>query len=140
MKEKIILSFIAIALGLFVAGGAFYIYQSAKTVKEPIKQQIQKIQPTKTPQSSNFLIIEKPKDEELFNKRIITVTGKTIPNSVVIVSTAASDQVVKPTANGDFTLTQNINDGVNVINITAIFPNGEEQSILRTVTSTTEEF
>lgn len=142
-KEKVILSFVAIILGLFVAGGAFYIYQMTRTVNEPQKNQTlgtTSVQPTHSAASSNYLIVQEPQDEEVFSKRTITVSGKTMPDATVILSTDSSDQVVKPSANGDFSLTQSIDDGVNLLHVTAIFKNGEEQSVNKVVTSTTEDF
>ena len=141
-KEKIFLSVIAVILGLIVAGGAFYIYQMTRTVNEPEKTQTRLTtnQPTSAPESSTFLIVNNPEDEEVFNKRVISVSGKTTPGSLIIVATESSDEVVKPTTNGDFTLTHTLEDGVNVLTVTAVFQNGTEKHVTKTVTSTTEEF
>jgi hypothetical protein len=141
-KEKIVFSIIAILLGLLVAGGAFYIYQVTRTINEPnaIKNTIVEKRPTPVPQNSNFLVIQEPKDEQVFTKRILNITGKTAPDATIIVSTQSLDQVVEPSKNGDFSLTLTLDDGVNILKTTAIFNNGEEKSITRTVTSTTEDF
>jgi hypothetical protein len=141
-KEKIILSFIAIILGLFVAGGAFYIYQMTRTVDGPTTSKKNNIaQPTKAVlNETNFVIIESPKDEEVFAKRNITISGKTTPETLVIVSTQGSDQIVTSNTKGNFTLTYTLEEGVNILQVTAVFANGEEQKVTRTVTSTTEEF
>lgn len=140
-KEKIVLSIIAILLGLFVAGGAFYIYQLTRSINEPTATQpIPTTRPTPIPKNSNFLILEDPKDEQIFSKRIINITGKTPPDATIIVSTQSTDQVVAPSKNGDFTLTHTLENGVNILKVTSIFQNGEEQSVTRAVTSTTEEF
>jgi hypothetical protein len=142
MKEKIILSIIAAFLGLLVAGGAFYIYQMTRSFDEPKTNiaETKQAQPTTTAQSSHFLLVENPKDEEVTDKRTITVSGKTTPGATIVVSTESSDQVVKPSASGDFTLTHTIDDGIGIVHITAIFENGEEQTVTRTVSYTTEEF
>ncbi len=141
-KEKIVLSFIAIILGLFVAGGAFYIYQMTRTISEEkpstVNESVKPTQPVSN--NPNFLIIEDPKNEEVFNKKIITIKGKTLSDATVIVSTQGSDQVVTPNTKGEFTLTHTLEDGINLLHVTAIFKNGEEQKVTRTVTSTTEEF
>lgn len=142
-KEKIVLSIIGIILGLSVAGGAFYIYQMTRTVDEPVvtpklNPALQK--PSPAPEKNNFLIINEPKDEQVFNKRIINIFGKTLPESTVIISTQSVDQVINPSPKGDFSLTATLEDGINIIKITAIFPNGEEVSETRTVTSTTNDF
>lgn len=141
-KEKLFLSIIAAILGLVVAGGAFYIYQLTSTVDESKKPNNTIISPaiTNTPASSNFLVVNNPKDEEVFTKKIITISGKTNTDALILVSSEDSDQVVKPATNGDFSLTETVGDGTNLLKITAIFKNGEEQTTTRIVTSTTEEF
>lgn len=139
--ERIILSLIAIFVGLLVAGGAFYIYQMTKQIPEDKADTITiKSHPTPTPRSTNFLSIDSPKDESLATSKTVTISGKTVPNSTIIVSTESSDEVVKPASTGSFSLTQTIDNDVNVISITAIFPDGTEQTVTRTVSYTTEEF
>jgi hypothetical protein len=142
MKEKIILSVVAAFLGLLVAGGAFYIYQMTRTVDEPQEKIVMgaKRAPTQAPANANFIVIEKPEDEYVSDKRTVTISGKTSPGSTIIVSSETADQVVKPSDNGDFSLTQTIEDGVNLVQITAVFSNGEEKTVVKTITATTEEF
>src|SRR5664279_6209267 len=98
-KERVVLSFIAILIGLIAAGVVFYFYQMTKTVPPQKDNPIAiapKTTPTPTPDSSNFLSIETPQDEQVFSKRVITVTGKTTKNSTIIVSTEDGDDVVSP--------------------------------------------
>ncbi len=141
--EKIILSFVAVVIGLIAAGVAFYLYQMTKTIP-PSKDQVISVQtqitPSPTPDTQNFLTVENPKDESVTNTKTITIQGKTAPKATIIISTENSDQVVKAAANGDFTLTITTGNGTNVIQITAIFANGEEKKITRTVTYSTESF
>jgi hypothetical protein len=141
-SERIILSFVAIIVGLVVAGIAFYFYQMTRTVQEPATQQATgaKNPPTPTPDKNLFLSVQNPKNEEVVSKKIITVAGKTTPTATIVVSSEIEDKVVKPAKNGDFTLTQTIGDGANLIQITAIFPSGVEKSVYRTVTYSTESF
>ena len=140
-KEKLVLSVIAIILGLFVAGGAFYIYQMTRVIEEPIRSKTIPTQsPTSIPDSATLLILNEPKDEEVFNKRIINVKGKTVKGATVLVSTANIDQAITPSANGDFNLTMTIEDGVNILKVTAFFYDGTEKTLTRTVSSTTEDF
>ena len=141
--ERIVLSFVAILVGLLAAGVAFYLYQMTKTVPASKSQPIaigSQITPTPTPDSGNFLSVDTPKDEDVSTTQTVTISGKTAKDASLIVSTADSDQVVKPAANGSFTLTMNIGDGTSLIHITAVFANGEEKSVTRTVTYSTEKF
>ncbi len=141
--EKVILSLVAVIVGLIAAGVAFYLYQMTKTVplakNQPLTVKTQ-ITPTPTPNNENFLTVENPKDESVVNTKTITITGKTSPKATIIVSTETSDQVVVPASNGDFTLSDTISDGTNMIQITAVFPDGEEKKVIRTVTYSTENF
>lgn len=141
--EKIILSFVAVFVGLIAAGIAFYFYQSTKTPEQPQPEQLgtqTKITPTTIPVDTNLLTIDSPKDEEVVNKKLITVSGKTAKDAVVTVSTEESDQVVKPAENGEFTMTQTIPEGTTVLQITALFPDGKEKIVTKTVTYSTENF
>ncbi|MCL5432935.1 MAG: hypothetical protein M1524_02355 [Patescibacteria group bacterium] len=138
--EKIVLSFIAVAVGIIAAGIGFYLYQSTKTVKVTKTVSVTPTQSAPTEKPTNYLTVDSPKDEEVVDKKTITVSGKTMPNAVVIVSTLISDIVVQPTQNGNFTTTATIQEDQNPIEITSIMPNGEETTIKRTVTYSIENF
>ena len=141
--EKVILSFVAVFVGLLAAGVAFYLYQSTQIItttpeKQTLAEKTQ--QPSPTPSDDNVLTIQSPADEAVFDQEVISIKGTTDPNAIITVSTAESDQVVKPAANGDFSLTQTIPDGTSIIQIVAIYPDGTEQKEIRTVTYSTESF
>lgn len=140
-SERIILSLIAIFIGLLVAGGAFYIYQMTKQIPQDKTNSITiKAHATPTPSSNGYLIIDTPKDESLTDRKTITISGKTVIGSTIVVSTENGDQVVKPTTTGSFSVTQTIDIGTNIIAIKAIFPDGNEKSVERKVSYTTEDF
>ncbi len=141
--EKIILSFVAVLFGLIAAGVAFYYYQSTKSPKiaqNPPTISQAPLQPSPTPIDTNILTIESPKEEEVVTKKLITISGKTVKGAIVTVSTEDSDQVVKPADNGEFTLTQTIPDGTTQLQFHALFPDGAEKKVTRTVTYSTESF
>lgn len=138
--EKVILSFIAVLIGLVVAGGAFYFYEFSKTPPTPKIKTISIASPSPTPKPSIFLNLDSPKDEEVVNKKVITISGKTIRDAIVSIITENSQDVITPALNGDFSTTLTIGDGQNLIEVTAFSQNGETAKILRTVTFSTEEF
>lgn len=142
--EKVILSFVAVFVGLVAAGVAFYFYQTTKVIPSSNQQKTVAIksEATVAPTSPNINVftIESPKDEEVFTKKVITIKGKSVKGATITVSTADSDQVVQPADNGDFTLTQTIPDGTSLIQLTAIFPDGSQKIINKTVTFSTENF
>lgn len=138
--EKIVISFIAVLIGIFVAGIAFYLYQSTKTIPDSQTKTITVTPPTPTQSASIFLSIDKPVDEEVVNTKTITVSGKTSPEATIIISTDTTDQVITPARNGNFSATITIGDDQNHIEIMAVAPNGDETRITRTVTYSTESF
>ena len=139
-KEKLILSFIATAFGLLVAGLAFYVFQATKTITHINTKTISFASPAPTTAPSVFLTVDRPKDEEVVNSKILTVSGRSTNNAVVIIITGSSDDVITPSKSGDFSTTVNLSDDQNVLEIISIAPNGESIRIKKTVTYSQEEF
>ncbi len=139
-KEKLILSFVAVLFGLFAAGTAFYLFQSTKIVTPTNSKTIIIASPTPPPPPAIFLTVDRPKDEEVVKSKILVISGKTSSNAVVSVITDSSEDVITPTANGDFSTTVTIGDNQNIIQIISIAPNGESVTIKKTVTYSQEEF
>lgn len=141
--ERVILSFVAVIVGLVAAGVAFYLYQMTRIVPDEKNKPVvlsQQTTASPTPDAAGLLTIDSPKEEEVFDKKMITVSGKTSPDATVVVSSEEGDQAVKPASNGNFTLTQAIPTGTTLLHITAIFPSGSEKTITRTVSFSTENF
>lgn len=139
--ERVILSIIAILVGLLVAGGAFYLYQLTRQLPQDKTKAITlKTKPTPTPNANNYLVVDSPQEGEVFATKTITISGKTFPNATLVITTDTNDQVVKPTSTGDFSVTSTIGDDSTIIHIVAIFPNGEQKTLTRTVSYTTEDF
>lgn len=138
--EKLILSFIATLLGLLVAGVAFYAYQATKTITPNNTKTISFVSPTSAPAPSVFLTVDRPKDEEVVNSKVLIVSGKTASNAVVIIITDSIDDVIDPSLASDFSTTVNLSEGQNVLEIISIAPNGESIRIKKTVTYSQEEF
>jgi hypothetical protein len=139
-KEKLILFSVAVLFGLLVAGLAFYLYQTTKVVPESNTKIISFTSPTPTGLPSISLTLDRPKDEEVVNSKVLIVSGKTASNAVVAVITDSSEDVITPSANGDFSTTVNLDNDQNILEVTAIAPNGESTTIKRTVTYSQEEF
>lgn len=141
--EKVVLSFVAVLIGLIAAGIAFYLYQATKTIPNSTTKPIEIAQsPTPEPLSdeAHLLRIDSPQQEAVFDKRQVNVSGQTVKNTTIIVSTEDSDEVVEPAENGDFNLTITIPSGTSIMQITAVFPDGTEKKETRTVTFSTEDF
>lgn len=139
-KEKIILSFIAALIGIAVAIAAFFIYQSTKKVDPSEIKKINIESPTPTPNSTIFITVERPKDEEVTDERIITISGKTVPDAKIVVLTQSNEEAAVAASNGDFSTEITLDDGDNIIEISAIAGNGEIAKTKLTVTYSTETF
>ena len=138
--EKLVLSFIATLFGLLAAGIAFYFFQATKIVAPSNTKVISFASPTPTPAPSIFLTLDRPKDEEVVTSKILIISGKTNSNAAVVVMTDSFEDVITPSNNGDFSTTVSIDDGQNIVEVTAIAPNGESTTVKKTVTYSQEEF
>ena len=137
-KEKVVIFFIAVTIGLIFAGVAFYFYQSTKTI--PQAKQKATATPTPTPPAAVYLSITEPADETVTDKQIITVSGQTITDGTITILTKANQRVIKPTLTGTFSTTVNLDDGENLIKVIVLGADGQIQETDRTVTLSTESF
>ena len=140
MRERIIIIFVAIAIGLVVTTLVFFLYQQTKNIPQKAAVGTALNEPTPTPSSSQFLVIEAPGDESISDRRSIEVKGKTNPGSTIIVSTNQQDVIASPTADGAFTVSITIDTGSNKIVTRSIAEDGQEAQDTRVVTYSTEDF
>lgn len=139
-KEKIILLFIAVIIGLLIALGSFFFYQYTKQVKPTEIKEIKIQNPSPAPQSSVFLSIDQPNDESVTDNRIVHVNGKTVPNAKIVILTQGNEEAAIPTADGSFSTDITIESGENIIQVIAVAPDGEIVSAKRIVTYSTDSF
>lgn len=139
MKERIVIVFIAVALGLFVTTIGFLLYQQTKVLPKGtginpgvVKQQEEK--------SGLYLSIEKPENETLTETRTVVITGKTNPENTITVSTNQEDIVTTPAKDGSFSISIAIDTGVNKLITRAISPTGEVKIDTRVITFSQEDF
>jgi hypothetical protein len=137
--ERIVLSVIAILIGLFVAGVVFYFFQMAST--KPAKKKQTSTLPSPTPETKVPRIsISSPEDEILVDTKSVKLEGKAPIGTTVVISMENGQNVVVPDSQGNFSDTVSLADGVNLIHITAVSPNGKSESIIRTISYSTETF
>ncbi len=138
--ERVVLSVVAIFIGLLVAGVAFFIYQSTRSLNPSKIPTITIANPTPTPALDIYLTVDSPADESVQSTKSLTITGRTTPGATLIVTSDATDQVVTPATNGNYSVTTTLSSGENVISLTAISPSGEEVQKSITITYSTENF
>lgn len=141
MKERLIIIIVAIIAGLFITSAGFFIYQSTKKGNDtPLAQKTPV--PTIEGQKNTglFVQVSEPKDESLVNKRTLEMKGSTNPQNLIVVSTNLEDVEVKPSSEGKFSISIDIDAGANIVTTRAIAPDGSSVEDVRTVTYSTEEF
>src|SRR5438034_3357215 len=140
--EKVVLSFVAVLIGLLVAGAAFYFYESTRVISPASKHLATKTSqsPTQVPESNtpSVLAIDSPSDESVVTNKTLTVKGKTQPNATIEVTTPVDDEVTTASSAGDFSTSATLDDGTNQVSVTAIDANGQDETKILTVTYYTE--
>jgi hypothetical protein len=139
-QERVVLSFIMVFIGLLVAGALFYFYQSTKNASSSNIGITKHASPTPTPKPKTYLSLSKPSDEAVMTSKTLEINGKTNPEATVIIITAADQEVLQPSSQGNFSTTITLDNGQNLIKIYSIMPDGETISLDRTVTYSTENF
>lgn len=141
MKERLIIVFVAVAIGLIVTTAAFFIYQSTKSInKESATKNKAKINTVGRTNGKLYLTIDEPKDEAVFSTRTIQLKGRTNAENTLIVSSNQEDVVASPTDDGTYAITLNIDVGTNKIIVKAVAPDGSEIEETKVVSFSTEEF
>jgi len=77
-------------------------------------------------QSGLPLVVTEPDDGAEINGNTITVNGQTVPEATVIIN----DQTAKADESGRFSITINLDQGLNAIDVIAVDDNGNEGEIL----------
>jgi hypothetical protein len=139
-QERVILSFVAVLIGLLAAGIAFYFYQSTRTVSSSNQITINAPTPTPTPRPTVYIALNAPGDEIVVDNKTLVVNGKTNPNATMIIYTDSGQEIIQPSTQGDFSVTLTLGNGQNLIKIMSILPGGETTTLQRTVTYSTESF
>ncbi len=141
MKERIVIIFIAVTLGLLATTVAFFLYESAKPAKTTNTQEVTPaVKNNLSPADSFLLVVTEPKDESITANRTVQIKGKTNPENTIIVSSNQDDVTLVPTSDGDFTGSIAISAGVNKIITTAINPEGDSKIDTKIVSFSAEEF
>lgn len=126
--------FLAIALGAilgFGITGAFFALHKNKTpqkIDETIQvsptptitdlQMSTETSPTTTPKE-NSINITAPENNSVVSNSKVTIKGDSKPNSVIIISTPAKTFNGKANANGVFSITIELESGINLIKISS---------------------
>ena len=92
--------------------------------------------PTEKP-TADSLVIDSPENESIINNSKTTVSGKSTPKSIVIITTSAKTYTQNTTDNGEFSIDIELESGANKINVSAIDTKDNQTNIQLIVTYST---
>lgn len=139
-KESVIVGIFGLSLGLLVA---WAIWNFKGSVPQPENLTLspspvaQVTSPTSPPIES-LLTLDSPQDDTLASESSILVRGKTKPGSTVVISTNLDDYVLTVPQNGNFSQEVNLEEGENILTVTAYGPDQKEETVEKTVVYTKE--
>ena len=128
-KHFIFSNFLILIIGLIFLFTLYYILNiQYKTSSNPFSNG-----PVTSKPKSFILDLNQPADETLSFQSSILVSGKTGPHMEVLISTDSDDQVLEAKSDGTFSLTLNLDEGVNNIKVVVFDSTGDTREVERVV-------
>ena len=127
-KTFIISHTIIFLSGLIFFGGLYYILYQEKF--QPPQADYNPV--TKVPVSL-FLEISSPEDNVLVYEDNIVISGKTGPETTVIISSQDNDTGLQASKDGEFSKVFQLSRGANIIEVTAFDTEGNSKTVTRSV-------
>lgn len=130
-KHFIISHLFILALGLTFLTALYFILHIQ--YQKPTKLYSASGGPVTTPPKSLRIDLQQPDDDSLTSQSTIIVSGKTAPNSEVLIFTDAYDLLLRSTPAGTFSTVIKLDEGVNKILAVVFDVTGDARSSERTV-------
>lgn len=134
-KEKIITIAIGLLVGVLSTGGYFLVKKmwpgpTPAIVIQPQSQDTINKEASVSGAVSQLLDIEEPNDRISTLEATLTVKGKTVPSSTIVIFANADEKIASADAVGNFQSKIKLEEGENEISVTAV-ANGVEPVIAR---------
>lgn len=138
-KEVTVAIIISLILGIVIVGGVLRARQALTNLSElPIAQKFNHNSPEPSAAKGFFLTLSTP-DNQVLNQPTLTLTGKTLPATYIVINGEAGDSIIVPNNLGDFSQDVSLVKGANTIRVTVYQEDGTKQeAVLNAVYSTTE--
>jgi len=127
MKLFITAFFMIILVAVTIGGIYFYMNSKPKALNPAETSPV-----TSIPVSLS-LEVNSPSDDNLSFDSNMLISGKTSPNSRVLISSKSQDLVIGSKDDGSFSTLIDLDEGVNNLQITAFDKNGQEKEVDKTV-------
>lgn len=123
MKKEVILAIVAgVVAGLLLAFGVWRLTLTLKKDESP--NSTTRIESSPTSKTDFSVVISKPSDMSVVTDELISISGLTKHDSIVVISTDEKDYQVKTQNDGSFESEVKFLGGLNVINITSFDKQG----------------
>lgn len=128
-KAFMISQLVILLIGLSFIGGLHYLLNVQYQSHSPAFL----TNPVTSAPKSLILQVSDPDDDSLVFKSRLLLSGKTLPNLAILISTGETSQVITSLADGRFSSSINLKEGPNKISLTVFSPVGEEKTVVKNV-------
>jgi hypothetical protein len=135
MKKEILFAIlIGLVMGLFITYGIYHSQRSSEVNQTTSNiEELNEVTPTTDPQKNGKLTLYSPEDESIIAESSIQVTGKTLPNSFIVVFVNNEPVITQADETGNFSKNVELETLANVITVHAVDEDGVHYSTQRTV-------
>lgn len=131
-KTFILSQILILTVGLVLIG-ALYLFVNSDNPAQKNNFISQLQNPITKPPTSLALDLNQPEDESLTFKSTTVISGKTAPNTLVLVSSQSRDLTLKSDESGAFSTSFDLEAGVNDITVVVFSQNGQPSKVEKTV-------
>lgn len=131
VKHFVISHILILTIGLIFLGGLYYILNIQ--YQKPAHLYSSSGGPVTSAPKSLRIDLQQPDDNSLVYSSSIIISGKTSPNSQVLIFTDTQDLVLKSASNGTFSTVLKVDEGVNRITAVVFDATGDLRSSERMV-------
>lgn len=137
-KEVLIAIIIGFVLGLIITFGIWTANRALKAPPEEVEEPTPVLSPSPTV-SPLFLEITAPEDNSISEEEEVELSGKTVPEAVVVVLYLEGEKIIQADEEGNFSTEITLVGGANDVTVTAYDLEGDEASQTLTIIYSTAE-
>lgn len=138
-KEVTVAVIIGLILGVIVVGGVLRARKALMSIGvTPSPTPSSQVTASKDENSGLFLTLSTP-DNQVLQQSSLTVSGKTLPGTYIVINGEAGDSIIVPNDLGDFSQSVTLVRGANTINVTVYQEDGTKKEVTITAVYTTAE-
>lgn len=139
-KESIIVGIFGLSLGLLVAWAIWNFKSAAPQVEELAISPAPTTAVSPAPTSPLVVLtLANPPEDFVATESSILLSGKAKPDSIIVIATNLDDYILTAGQDGNFSQEIGLEEGENLLTVTAYGPDQEEEAVERSVIYTKEQ-